>query len=70
MVEETNEVFNDKVCAYTVELPCMKGKSEADCKNVMDYWSYNLYNLEAMNTQIPFTDHDQSGTGYVGLSDH
>lgn len=56
MVEETNEVFNDKVCAYTVELPCMKGKSEADCKNVMDYWSYNLYNLETMNTQIPFTD--------------
>lgn len=56
IVEETNEIFNDKVRAYTVELPCMKGMREQDCKSTMDYWTYNLYNMETMNTQMPFTD--------------
>lgn len=56
IVEETNEVFNDKVRAYTIELPCMKGVREQDCKDVLDYWSYNLYNMETMNTQLSFTD--------------
>lgn len=56
MVEETNEVFDDKVRAYTVELPCMKGMHESDCKDALDYWSYNLYNMENMSTQLPFTD--------------
>ena len=56
MVEETQEIFNDKIRAYTVELPCMKGMREQDCKDAMDYWSYNLYNMETMNTQLPFTD--------------
>ena len=55
-VNETNEVFNDKVRAYTIELPCMKGKTIQDCKEKMDYWSYNLYNMETMNTQMAFTD--------------
>lgn len=53
-VEETGEVFNDKVRAYTIELPCIKDKKESDCKDVMEYWSYNLYNMETMNTQMPF----------------
>lgn len=56
IVEETNEVFNDKVRAYTIELPCMKGMREQDCKNALDYWSYNLYNMETMNTQLSFTE--------------
>lgn len=56
MVEETNEIFNDKIRAYTIELPCMKGRTTEDCKDIMDYWSYNLYNMEAMNTQLAFTD--------------
>ncbi len=56
IVEETSEVFNDKVRAYTIELPCMKGMREQDCKDALDYWSYNLYNMETMNTQLSFTD--------------
>lgn len=55
MVEETKEVFNDKIRAYTVQLPCVKNMKEEDCRNEMDYWSYILYNMETMNTQLPFT---------------
>lgn len=55
MVEETQEIFNDKVRAYTIELPCVKDMKESDCKEAIEQWSYNLYNMETMNTQLPFT---------------
>lgn len=55
MVEETKEVFNNKVRAYTIQLPCIKNMKEEDCKDVIEYWSYNLYNMETMNTQLAFT---------------
>lgn len=55
MVEETQEIFNDKVRAYTIELPCMKDMKESDCKEAIEQWSYNLYNMETMSTQLAFT---------------
>lgn len=55
MVEETQEIFNDKIRAYTIELPCVKKMKESDCKEAIEQWSYNLYNMETMNTQLPFT---------------
>lgn len=55
MVEETREIFNDKVRAYTIELPCIKGMKESDCKEAIEQWTYNLYNMETMSTQLPFT---------------
>lgn len=56
MVEETNEVFNDKVRAYTIQLPCVKRMRKEDCRSKIEYWSYILYNMETMNTQLPFAD--------------
>lgn len=55
MVEETREIFNDKIRAYTIELPCIKNKKESECKEAIEQWSYNLYNMETMNTQLPFS---------------
>lgn len=55
-VEETGEVFNDKVKIYTIELPCFKGKTEADSKTRMDKWIYNLYNMKDMTTPLAFQD--------------
>ena len=53
-VAETGEVFNDKVRAYTIELPLIKDKRQEDCKNKIEYWIYNIYNLENMTTALPF----------------
>lgn len=53
-VTETGEVFNDKVRAYTIELPLIKDKRPEDCNNKIEYWIYNIYNLENMTTALPF----------------
>lgn len=53
-VAETGEVFNDKVRAYTIELPLIKDKRPEDCNDKIEYWIYNIYNLENMTTAIPF----------------
>ena len=55
-VEETGEVFNDKLKIYTIELPCFKGKTEADSKTRIDKWIYNLYNMKDMTTPLAFQD--------------
>ncbi len=56
MVTETKEIFNDKVRAYTIQLPCVKNMREEDCKDRIEYWAYILHNMETMRTQLPFTD--------------
>lgn len=53
-VAETGEIFNDKVRAYTIELPLIKDKRPEDCKNEIEYWIYNIYNMETMTTTLPF----------------
>lgn len=53
-VEETGEVFSDKLRAYTLELAGYEKMEETDCKTRIDYWLYNLTNLENMTSQIPF----------------
>ena len=53
-VNETGELFSDKLKAYTLELPDYKKMKEEDCKTRIDYWLYNLSNMETMTTQIPF----------------
>ena len=55
-VEETGEVFNDKVRIYTIELPCFKGKTEADSKTRIEKWIYNLLNMEDMTKPLAFQD--------------
>lgn len=53
-VNETGEVFSDKLCAYTLELPDYRNMREEDCKTKIDYWLYNLTNMETMTQNIPF----------------
>ena len=55
-VEETGEVFSEKVKAFTLELPSFRGKPEDYPKEQMDYWMYNLSNMETMTQDIPFED--------------
>lgn len=53
-VNETGELFSDKLKAYTLELSDYKKMKEEDCKTRIDYWLYNLSNMETMTKQIPF----------------
>ena len=53
-VDETEEVFSDKLKVFTLELPDYRSMREEDCKTQIDYWLYNIANLETMTTNIPF----------------
>ena len=53
-VEDTLEVFSDKLKIFTLELPDYRKMREEDCKTQIDYWLYNIANLETMTTNIPF----------------
>ena len=53
-VEETGELFSDKLKVFTLELPNYRKMKEEDCKTKIDYWLYNITNLETMTTNIPF----------------
>lgn len=39
---------------FTLELPNYRKMKEEDCKTRIDYWLYNITNLETMTTNIPF----------------
>lgn len=55
-VQETGEVLTNKVTAYTLELPLYDGKPDRECKTQIDYWLYNLANMETMQTDLKFKD--------------
>ncbi|MBO4333435.1 MAG: Rpn family recombination-promoting nuclease/putative transposase [Paludibacteraceae bacterium] len=55
-VEETNEVFSDKLRAYTLELPSFREKPLTFPKEKIEYWLYNLANMETMTNAIPYQD--------------
>ena len=55
-VNETGEPFSDKLKVFTLELPDYRSKAEADCTTPIDYWLYNITNLETMITNIPFQE--------------
>ena len=52
-VEESGELFSDKMEAYTIELPCLN-KSEEECSEDLEYWTYILNNMETFQSQLPF----------------
>ena len=53
-VEETGELFSNKLKVFTLELPNYRKMKEEDCKTRIDYWLYNITNLETMTKNIPF----------------
>ena len=50
----TGKVFNNKFRQIYIELPRFM-KSEADCDNFLDYWIYNLVNMDKLK-EISFKD--------------
>ena len=50
----TGKVFNSKFRQVYIELPRF-GKQEEDCNNYLEYWIYNLINMNKMN-EISFKD--------------
>lgn len=53
-VDETGEVFSEKLKAFTLELVDFKDKPEAFPKSQIEYWLYNLVNMESMTEALPF----------------
>ena len=53
-VDETGEVFSEKLKAFTLELPDYKDKPTEYPKTQVEYWLYNLVNMETMTTTLPF----------------
>ena len=52
--KRTGKVFNNKFRQIYIELPRFM-KSEADCNNFLEYWIYNLVNMNKLN-EISFKD--------------
>ena len=58
-------MFSDKLKFFTLELPSYRNMSESDCKTKVDYWLYNITNLETMTSSVPFQS-QQPVFGRVG----
>ena len=52
----SNQVGSKKVCAYTIELPSIKGRKPEECITNIERWIYNLYNMRTTTTKLPFDD--------------
>jgi len=55
-VEQTGEVFNTNVTAYTLELPDYRNKSDKECKTSTETWLYNIANMENMTGDLSFKE--------------
>lgn len=53
-VDETGEVFSEKLKAFTLELVDFKDKPTEYPQSQIEYWLYNLVNMETMTTALPF----------------
>lgn len=69
-VDETGEVFSQKLKAFTLELPEFKGKPTDYPKTKIEYWLYNLVNMEDMTTQLPFQDEQPIFMKLGGVSEY
>ena len=54
--EDNHRIFSDKLSAYMIELPCIKGKKEEDCETNIERWMYNLYNMKTSTKPLAFQD--------------
>ena len=68
-VNETGELFTDKMRAYTLELADYRNKAEEDCTTKIDYWLYNLVNMESMTMNIPFQTQQPIFTKVGGIAE-
>lgn len=49
----TNEPISDKMRFIFIQLPKFRDKREEDCKDIFEWWIYNLINMETME-QLAF----------------
>ncbi len=68
-VNETGEVFSEKLKAFTLELPKYKGKPKEYPRSKIEYWLYNLVNMENMNTPLPYQEEQPVFNKMAGLAD-
>ena len=54
--EDNHRIFSDKLSAYIIELPCIKGMKEEDCETNIERWMYNLYNMKTSTKPLAFQD--------------
>ena len=54
--EDNHQIFSDKLSAYIIELPCIKGMKEEDCETNIERWMYNLYNMKTSTKPLAFQD--------------
>lgn len=68
-VDETGEVFSEKLKVFTLELPDYRDKPMEYPKTRLEYWLYNLANMETMETQLPFQSQQPIFSKIGGLSE-
>ena len=68
-VDETGEVFSEKLKAFTLELPDYKDKPMEYPKSQIEYWLYNLINMETMTTALPFQSQQPIFSKVGGISE-
>ncbi|MBQ0081241.1 MAG: PD-(D/E)XK nuclease family transposase, partial [Alistipes sp.] len=68
-VDETGEIFSEKLKAYTLELIDFKDKPEAYPKSQIEYWLYNLVNMESMTKALPFQKEQPVFSKMGGISE-
>ncbi|MCQ2078143.1 MAG: Rpn family recombination-promoting nuclease/putative transposase [Bacteroidaceae bacterium] len=68
-VDETGEIFSEKLKAFTLELIDFKDKPEAYPKSQIEYWLYNLVNMESMTDALPFQTQQPIFSKVGGISE-
>ena len=68
-VDETGEIFSEKLKAFTLELVDFKDKPEEYPKSQIEYWLYNLVNMESMTEALPFQTQQPIFSKMGGISE-
>jgi len=68
-VDETGDIFSEKLKAFTLELVDFKDKPEAYPKSQIEYWLYNLANMESMTEALPFQTQQPIFSKMGGISE-
>ncbi len=68
-VNETDEVFSEKLKAFTLELPEYRNKPKEYPRSNIEYWLYNLANMENMTTALPYQEEQPAFNKMAGLAD-
>ena len=62
MNKKQKHISSDKLELWTIQLPYYRKRKikPEDCKTKLDYWLYNIANMDKMKTTMPFTDRSEA----------